>query len=103
MKKVKLKILLKGLLILGLFSFAAMSMYFYSVTSSLELEKITSSSPPASTRAGESDDLEQGSLVRGKDLKLFWAWNTYDLSYEEFFKSNNAVAEKFRIGGKSIK
>lgn len=99
MKKVKLKILLKGLLILGLFSFAAMSMYFYSVTSSLELEKITSSSPPASTRAGESDDLEQGSLVRGKDLKLFWAWNTYDLSYEEFFKSNNAVAEKINKEG----
>lgn len=89
MEKSLIKKIFKAFLAIGCLAFAALCLFFYQVISSLDLEKITSSSPPKAQQSEVQDQVEQGALVRKDDFKLFWIWNNYDLSFEEFEAQNS--------------
>lgn len=89
MEKSLIKKIFKAFLAVSGLAFAALCLFFYQVICSLDLEKITSSSPPKAQQSEVQDHVEQGGLVRKDDFKLFWIWNNYDLSFEEFEAENS--------------
>ncbi|MCF8058049.1 MAG: transglycosylase domain-containing protein [Bacteriovoracaceae bacterium] len=85
-KKKQLLFLLKTSLAILLLCAAAFGVFSYRVIDSIQLTKILDSSPPPSKRLDREDFIEQGSLVKAKDLELYLIWSKEELNKNEFLK-----------------
>ncbi len=67
------------------------ALYVYGVVNSIDLEKILVSRPPSQKMSDKSDELEQGSLVKSKDLLTYWNWTKYPQGLRSFQKENSQM------------
>lgn len=87
-KRKKLLFVLKIFLLGFVLCVGTIGVYSYSVVASIDLEKILMSRAPELKRPDAPDKLEQGSLARYKDLRLYWTWSKYGQDFKPFLSEN---------------